>query len=103
MTLTEKSLYHQIHSLKLFTDRSTGLIALYPFGRHHLLLALLIALVTSIVVSFLLILFADLEKDKQSQFGMVSAIGTIYRCRLCLVRYAGKQDTKRFIVQTRVN
>jgi hypothetical protein len=69
MTLQEKSLYHQIHPAKLFTDWSTGLIALVPFWRHNLLVALLIAFVPSIVASLVLILFADLERYRQSPFG----------------------------------
>ena len=69
MTFQEKSLYHQIHPAKLFTDWSTGLIALYPFWHHNLLLALLIAFVPSILVSLMIVHFADLEKYKQSAFG----------------------------------
>lgn len=69
MTLQEKSLYHQIHPVKLFTDWSAGLIALYPFWRHNLVAALLIAFLPSIVVSLLLIRFVSLEKQKRSSFG----------------------------------
>jgi len=50
MTLQEKSLYHQIHPTKLFTDWSMALIALYPFWHHHLIIALLIAFVPSMIV-----------------------------------------------------
>jgi hypothetical protein len=69
MNLEEKSLYHQIHPLKLFTDWSTGIIALYPFWQHNLALALIIALVPAPIVSFLLVRFANLEKYKESSFG----------------------------------
>ena len=69
MTLQEKSLYHQIHPLKLFVDWSTGIIALYPFWQNNLLTALLIAFIPSILVSFMLICFVNLEKYKQSSFG----------------------------------
>jgi hypothetical protein len=69
MTLQEKILYHQIHPLKLLTDWGAGIIALYPFWQHNLLLALLIAFIPSILVSFLLIRFANLDKYKQSPFG----------------------------------
>ena len=69
MNLEEKSLYHQIHPLKLFTDWSTGIVALYPFWRHNLALALIIALVPPPIVSFMLIRFANLEKYKVSSFG----------------------------------
>ncbi len=69
MNFQEKSLYHQIHPLKLFTDWSTGIIALYPFWQNNLLAALIIAAVPSILVSFMLIRFANLEEYKQSTFG----------------------------------
>ncbi len=69
MTLQEKTLYHQIHPLKLFTDWSTGILALYPFWQNKLLIALLIAFIPSILASFALIRFADLERQKQSSFG----------------------------------
>jgi hypothetical protein len=69
MTLQEKSLYHQIHPVKLFTDWSAGLIALYPFWRHNFVVALLIAFLPSIVVSLILIRFVNLEKQKKSSFG----------------------------------
>ena len=69
MRLQEKSLYHQIHPAKLFTDWSTALIALVPFWHHNLLLALLIAFVPSIIASRVIIRFVDLEKYKQSPFG----------------------------------
>jgi hypothetical protein len=69
MSLEEKSLYPQIHPLKLFTDWSTGMIALYPFWQHNLVLALLIALIPAPIVSFLLMRFANLENYKESSFG----------------------------------
>ncbi len=69
MTFQEKSLYHQIHPLKLFTDWGTGIIALYPFWQNRLPTALFIAIVPSILVSFFLIRFVNLEKYKQSSFG----------------------------------
>ena len=69
MNLEEKVLYHQIHPLKLFTDWSTGIIALYPFWRHNLAFALIIALVPAPIISFILVRFADLEKYKESSFG----------------------------------
>lgn len=69
MTFQEKSLYHQIHPAKLFTDWSTGLLALVPFWQHNLLFALLIAFVPSIIASLVIVRFVDLEKYKQSLFG----------------------------------
>jgi hypothetical protein len=61
MTPKEKILYHQIHPLKLLTDWSTGLLALYFFWRHDFVAAVMTALIPAIVVSSLLIKFANLE------------------------------------------
>jgi hypothetical protein len=69
MTSQEKYLYHQIHPLKLFADWSTGIVALYPLWQHDLIIAAIIAIVPSIIVSAVLVRFANLEKYKQSQFG----------------------------------
>lgn len=69
LTNSEKSLYHQVHPLKLATDWGTGLLALYPFWLHHWLAALLVAFLPSILVSVLLIRFTDLEKIRRSNFG----------------------------------
>ena len=68
MTLKEKTLYHQIHPVKLLTDWVAGIAALYPLWQHQLLAALLIALVPPLIASFLLIRFANLEKCKRSPF-----------------------------------
>ena len=69
MTIQERSLYHQIHPLKLFTDWSTGLIALYLLWEHHLVAGLALALIPSIAVSLVIVRFVDLEKYRQSPFG----------------------------------
>lgn len=69
MTLQEKTLYHQIHPLKLFTDFSAGIVALYPLWQNNLLTGLLIMFIPPILVSFMLIRFVNLEKYKQSSFG----------------------------------
>jgi len=69
MTFQEKRLYHQIHPLKLFTDWSTGFIALYMLWRRHLSLALILMFVPGIIVSSLLVRWATLEPYKQSAFG----------------------------------
>ena len=67
--LEERSLYHQIHPLKVLTDWGTGIFALYLFWGHNLATALVIALIPSAIVSFVLIRFATLEKYKESSFG----------------------------------
>lgn len=69
MKLQEKTLYPQIHPLKLFTDLSEGIAALPPLWQNNLLTALLIMFVPPILVSFILIRFVNLEKYKQSSFG----------------------------------
>lgn len=69
MTPQEKSLYHQIHPLKLLTDWSTGIVALVLFWRHALFAALAVAFIPSVLVSIALVRWSDLDKYKQSQFG----------------------------------
>ncbi len=69
MTLQEKSLYHQIHPVKLFADWSTGILALHLFWGQNLAAALLIAFVPSILVSLYIIRFVNLERYRQSSFG----------------------------------
>jgi hypothetical protein len=69
MTPQEKYLYHQIHPLKLLTDWGTGLLSLYLFWHHQLILAAAIALIPPIVASWLLIKFANLEGQRAARFG----------------------------------
>ncbi len=87
MTPQEKQLYHQIHPLKLFTDWSTGIIALYPLWQHDLVLALLIAFVPSIIVSLVLVRFVNLEKYKASRFG--EYIGKYMTRTIEIMRFVG--------------
>jgi hypothetical protein len=68
MTPREKVLYHQIHPAKLVTD-CAALIALYPLWRHELAIALVIMLVPPPVASWLVIRYANLERQRQSAFG----------------------------------
>lgn len=69
MTLKEKILYHQIHPLKLLTDLTVGFAALPLLWRHRLREALLVMFAPAILVSVLIIRYADLEQHKQSPFG----------------------------------
>jgi len=69
MTRREKVLYHQIHSLKLLTDWSTGLVSFYLLWRHRPRPAVLVHCVPALVVSSTLVRWADLEPWKQSAFG----------------------------------
>ena len=69
MTPQEKRLYHQIHPLKLFTDSSAEVLSLYLFWKRKLLAGLVVLVVPPIIVSTLIITWADLEAYKQSAFG----------------------------------
>ena len=67
--LKERYLYHQIHPAKLAVDWASGLACLYPLWQHHLLLGLAVMLVPPPLASFVLIRFADLDRQKRSSFG----------------------------------
>ncbi|EPG72590.1 hypothetical protein LEP1GSC058_0882 [Leptospira fainei serovar Hurstbridge str. BUT 6] len=69
MELNEKLLYHQIHPLKLCVDFSTGLYTTYLAWHHNLSWFLILFLIPSILITILLIKFADLESLKNSAFG----------------------------------
>jgi hypothetical protein len=70
VTRQEKVLYHQIHPLKLLTDWVIGGVPAYILvWHHHLVLGVAVAFVPSIVVTLLLVRYADLERYKQSAFG----------------------------------
>ncbi len=69
MTLQEKTLYHQIHPLKLATDISAEFVSYYFFWKHQLLVGLLVLFVPSVIASTLIIKLADLETYKQSALG----------------------------------
>lgn len=71
MTLKEKSLYHQIHPLKLATDIGCEPLSLYFFWRHDLVLGLVTHFVPPIAASVVLILFEDFEAIKRSRAGIV--------------------------------
>jgi hypothetical protein len=69
MTPQEKTLYHQIHPLKLLTDISAEVLSLYLFCKRRLLAGLVVLLVPPVIVSTLIIKWVDLEVYKQSAFG----------------------------------
>jgi hypothetical protein len=87
VNLQDKTLYHQIHPLKLFTDWSTGIAALVLFWQHNLLPALLLAFIPSILVSFVLVRFANLERYQGSAFGKY--IRSYMTRRMEIMRFAG--------------
>ena len=69
MNRSDKILYHQIHPLKLGTDILSVVVSLYFFWEHQLLIALVLHIAPPIIASFLVISFADLERQRQSAFG----------------------------------
>lgn len=69
MNFQEKKLYQQIHPAKLFTDWSTGALALYFIWLHKIVIALIVMFPLAIISSLLIVRFVDLEKYKQSRFG----------------------------------
>ena len=71
MTPREKVLYHQIHPLKLATDMSAGAVSYILLWRQRLGLgtALLVQLLPALLVSGILIRWADLDPQRQSALG----------------------------------
>ena len=69
MPFQEKSLYHQIHPLKLGTDITAQVVATYFFWVHQLILGLMVMLIPPIVISLLLVNVLDLTKIKDSAVG----------------------------------
>jgi hypothetical protein len=69
MEFRERVLYHQIHPLKLTTDWLSGLGAAVLLWQHRAGMALLVGLVPPVLVSALLLRFADLTSYRSSAFG----------------------------------
>src|ERR1700719_2488527 len=69
MNPQEKTLYHQIHPLKLATDISAEIVSLYLFWKHKLLAGMLVVLVPPVIASTLIMRLANLETYKQSAMG----------------------------------
>ena len=89
MSLSDRVLYHQIHPLKLFTDVSTVAIACYLLWEHRAGWrgALVVGFLPSILVSALLIRWADLEPYRRSAFGRY--VGRFMTRRVEVARFAG--------------
>jgi hypothetical protein len=87
MSTADRLLYHQIHPLKLFTDVSTAAAACYLLWEHRVVAALLVGFLPSIVVSVLLVRWADLEPYRRSAFGRY--VGRFMTRRVELARFAG--------------
>lgn len=69
MTQREKRLYHQIHPVKLATDFGTAFVATVLLWTHDLILAIVVGVIPSIIVSVVIVTAADLEQRKASSFG----------------------------------
>ena len=69
MNLQEKSLYHQIHPVKLLADWLPGPISLYLLWRRQPLKSLVIAIAPGVVTSFVILSTVDLERYKNSAIG----------------------------------
>lgn len=69
MSLKERVLYHQIHPLKIFVDVATAVAAVFAMWEHRVVEALLVGFLPSIVVSFAMIRYLNLESQKDSAFG----------------------------------
>jgi hypothetical protein len=69
MTLREKLLYHHIHPAKMATDAICAMAAAVLLWQQHLLRAIAVGLGPPIVVSLLVLQFANLEKLKESPLG----------------------------------
>lgn len=87
MTFQDKSLYHQIHPVKLLTDWSTGIFALYLLWEQNLIAALFVGLIPPLIVSLILVQFGELEKYKQSAFG--TYISHYMTRNMQAIRFAG--------------
>ena len=69
MTPQEKTLYHQIHPLKLCTDISAEFVSLYLFWQRKLIAGLVAMLVPPMIASALILKLVNLERYKESAFG----------------------------------
>lgn len=69
MTLQERTLYHQIHPLKLATDIGVTAPAIALFWAHQFWAALLVTLLPSVIVSAALLRWGRLEWLRDSAFG----------------------------------
>jgi hypothetical protein len=69
LPLAARSLYHQLHPLKLATDASTAVASLFLLAAHRLPLALVVMFLPPILASALLLRFADFSRTHDSRAG----------------------------------
>ena len=65
----EKKLYHQIHPAKLATDWISGALALWLFWEDLFALGFAVLLISAVIATYVVIQYADLEKQRESPFG----------------------------------
>lgn len=87
MDRNEKILYHQIHPLKLAVDWISAFTSLWLFWRHDWIVGLLVLFVPSVIVTLILVSYANLETLRQSAFGRY--IGVYMTPLMQLIRLAG--------------
>lgn len=87
MNMPEKNLYQQIHPLRLATDWVTGFSACYLLWQQQMVSAIIVAFLPSLVVSLIIVRFADLHKIKQSPFGRYHK--RTYTKTVDLIRFGG--------------
>ncbi len=87
MTLQEKNLYQQIHPARLITDWASGIAACFLFWHNDIWLGVALSFGPSLIVSLLVIHFADLDKIQRSKFG--EYFRRTYNKKVDLIRFAG--------------
>jgi hypothetical protein len=87
MDLRERVLYHQIHPLKLATDVGTAIVATGLLWNHHAVIALVVGFVPSMLVTIMLLRWADLERYRDSPFGRY--VASFMTRRVEAARFAG--------------
>lgn len=87
MDFSEKALYHQIHPLKLLVDWGTGIASAFLLWQHRLTPALVVGLIPPILISTVLLRWANLEGLKDSPFGRY--VGRYMTREVEAVRLAG--------------
>jgi hypothetical protein len=73
MTLREKLRYHHTHPAKLIVDASAVIAGAVLLWQQHLLRAIAVGIVLPAMASACVILFANLEKHKNSRLGRYAA------------------------------
>jgi len=87
MKQADRVLYHQIHPLKLITDVSTTGAAALLLWEHRPGMAFVVGFAPSVIVSAVLIRWADLEPYRDSAFGRY--VGRFMTRRVEIARLTG--------------